>query len=104
MNFLCGHLFDQANVNLELEKLRIELRHAQGMHAVAQSENIDVSRKVIYLFSYGLKHFISSLSLLFLLLTKYNLFMEPLPPVMLQVPSYFGYPFLLYLPSINDTL
>ena len=47
MNFLCGHLFDQANVNLELEKLRIELRHAQGMHAVAQSENIDVSRKVI---------------------------------------------------------
>ncbi|XP_057453645.1 U-box domain-containing protein 35 isoform X2 [Lotus japonicus] len=36
----------QANFNLELEKLRIELRHAQGMHAVAQSENIDASRKL----------------------------------------------------------
>ncbi|KAF1869635.1 hypothetical protein Lal_00017210, partial [Lupinus albus] len=37
----------QANINLELEKLRIKLRHAQGMHVVAQSENIDASRKVI---------------------------------------------------------
>ncbi|XP_061348922.1 U-box domain-containing protein 35-like [Gastrolobium bilobum] len=36
----------QANINLELEKLRIELRHAQGMHALAQSENIDASRKL----------------------------------------------------------
>ncbi|KAL4350914.1 hypothetical protein S245_035315 [Arachis hypogaea] len=36
----------QENVNLELEKLRIELRHAQGMHAVAQSESIDASRKL----------------------------------------------------------
>ncbi|CAL0301759.1 unnamed protein product [Lupinus luteus] len=36
----------QADINLELEKLRIELRHAQGMHAVAQSENIDASRKL----------------------------------------------------------
>ncbi|GAU33086.1 hypothetical protein TSUD_227450 [Trifolium subterraneum] len=30
----------QENYNLELEKLRIELRHAQGMHAIAQTENI----------------------------------------------------------------
>ncbi|KAI4332810.1 hypothetical protein L6164_017689 [Bauhinia variegata] len=37
---------DQENFNLELEKLRIELRHAQGLHAVAQSESIDASRKV----------------------------------------------------------
>ncbi|KAI5411313.1 U-box domain-containing protein 35 isoform X4 [Lathyrus oleraceus] len=36
----------QENFNLELEKLRIELRHAQGMHAVAQTENIDASRKL----------------------------------------------------------
>ncbi|KAK7271561.1 hypothetical protein RJT34_27567 [Clitoria ternatea] len=36
----------QAKFNLELEKLRIELRHAQGLHAVAQSENIDASRKL----------------------------------------------------------
>ncbi|KAK7259769.1 hypothetical protein RIF29_25382 [Crotalaria pallida] len=36
----------QANINLELEKLRIELRHAQGMHAVVQTENIDALRKL----------------------------------------------------------
>ncbi|CAJ2638538.1 unnamed protein product [Trifolium pratense] len=36
----------QENFNLELEKLRIELRHVQGMHAVAQTENIDASRKL----------------------------------------------------------
>ncbi|XP_004499631.1 U-box domain-containing protein 35-like isoform X2 [Cicer arietinum] len=36
----------EENFNLELEKLRIELRHAQGMHAVAQSENIDASQKL----------------------------------------------------------
>ncbi|KAI9081393.1 hypothetical protein K1719_036656 [Acacia pycnantha] len=36
----------QENITLELEKLRIELRHAQGMHAIAQSENIDASRKL----------------------------------------------------------
>ncbi|KAK2410407.1 U-box domain-containing protein kinase family protein [Trifolium repens] len=36
----------QENFNLELEKLRIELRHVQGMHAVAQNENIDASRKL----------------------------------------------------------
>ncbi|XP_058721929.1 U-box domain-containing protein 35-like [Vicia villosa] len=34
----------QENLNLELQKLRIELRHAQGMHAVAQSENTDASQ------------------------------------------------------------
>ncbi|TKY49847.1 U-box domain-containing protein 35 [Spatholobus suberectus] len=36
----------QAKLNLELEKLRIELRHAQGLHAVAQSEKIEASRKL----------------------------------------------------------
>ncbi|XP_027190597.1 U-box domain-containing protein 35-like isoform X3 [Cicer arietinum] len=36
----------QENFTLELEKLRIELRHFQGMHAVAQTENIDASRKL----------------------------------------------------------
>ncbi|KAH1248229.1 U-box domain-containing protein 35 [Glycine max] len=46
VNFLCGYLFDQAKFNLELEKLRIELRHAQGLHAVAQSEKIEASRKL----------------------------------------------------------
>lgn len=38
--------FLQANINLELEKLRIELRHVKGMYAMAQSETIDASRKV----------------------------------------------------------
>ena len=47
MNFLCGCFVYQENFNLELEKLRIELRHVQGMHAVAQTENIDASRKVM---------------------------------------------------------
>ncbi|CAL5366846.1 unnamed protein product [Camellia sinensis] len=36
----------QVNVNFELEKLRIELRHIRGMYAIAQSETIDASRKV----------------------------------------------------------
>ncbi|KAK7322455.1 hypothetical protein VNO77_25836 [Canavalia gladiata] len=36
----------QEKFNLELQKLRIELRHAQGLHAVAQSESIDASRKL----------------------------------------------------------
>ncbi|KAL6952532.1 hypothetical protein U1Q18_015190 [Sarracenia purpurea var. burkii] len=36
----------QINVNFELEKLRIELRHIQGMYAVAQSETFDASRKL----------------------------------------------------------
>lgn len=36
----------QVNINFELEKLRIELRHARGMYAVAQSETIDASRKL----------------------------------------------------------
>uniref|UniRef100_A0A5B6YJP8 RING-type E3 ubiquitin transferase n=1 Tax=Davidia involucrata TaxID=16924 RepID=A0A5B6YJP8_DAVIN len=36
----------QANINFELEKLRIELRHIRGMHAIAQSETIDASRKL----------------------------------------------------------
>ncbi|KAH6820863.1 U-box domain-containing protein kinase family protein [Perilla frutescens var. hirtella] len=33
-------------VNFELEKLRIELRHIRGMYAMAQSESIDASRKL----------------------------------------------------------
>ncbi|XP_050385376.1 U-box domain-containing protein 35-like [Argentina anserina] len=36
----------QVNINLELEKLRIELRHVKGMYAVAQSETFDASRKI----------------------------------------------------------
>lgn len=36
----------QAKFNLELEKLRIELRHAQGLHAVAQSEKTEACRKL----------------------------------------------------------
>jgi len=50
VNCLRGHLFYQAKLNLELEKLRIELRHVQGLHAVAQSEKIEASRKVISIF------------------------------------------------------
>jgi hypothetical protein len=38
--------FMQANINFELEKLRIELRHARGIYAVARSETFDASRKV----------------------------------------------------------
>ncbi|KAM1020525.1 hypothetical protein ACFX2I_041759 [Malus domestica] len=36
----------QATFNLELEKLRIELRHAKGIYAMAQSETMDASRKI----------------------------------------------------------
>ncbi|KAJ4840361.1 hypothetical protein Tsubulata_007633 [Turnera subulata] len=36
----------QVNINFELEKLRIELRHVRGIYAVAQSEAIDASRKL----------------------------------------------------------
>ncbi|KAK3033243.1 hypothetical protein RJ639_033123 [Escallonia herrerae] len=36
----------QVNINFELEKLRIELRHIRGMYAMAESETIDASRKV----------------------------------------------------------
>ncbi|KAK4480627.1 hypothetical protein RD792_013705 [Penstemon davidsonii] len=36
---------NQANVNFELEKLRIELRHVRGMYAMAQGEAIDASRE-----------------------------------------------------------
>ncbi|KAK6131825.1 hypothetical protein DH2020_034443 [Rehmannia glutinosa] len=34
-----------ANINFELEKLRIELRHIRGMYAMTQGETIDASRK-----------------------------------------------------------
>lgn len=37
---------NQANINFELEKLRIELRHIRGMYAMAQGEAIDTSRKL----------------------------------------------------------
>ncbi|OWM79435.1 hypothetical protein CDL15_Pgr022847 [Punica granatum] len=33
------------NINFELEKLRVELRHVRGMHAIAQTEAMDASRK-----------------------------------------------------------
>lgn len=36
----------QVDVNFELEKLRIELRHVRGMYAIAQNEANDASRKV----------------------------------------------------------
>ncbi|GFQ01027.1 U-box domain-containing protein 35 [Phtheirospermum japonicum] len=37
---------NQADINLELENLRIELRHIRGMYAMAQGEAIDASRKL----------------------------------------------------------
>lgn len=40
------NFFVQVNVSFELEKLKIELRHIQGMYALAQSETMDASRKV----------------------------------------------------------
>lgn len=36
----------QENINFELERLRIELRHVKGMYAIAQNETIDASRKL----------------------------------------------------------
>ncbi|XP_011654847.1 U-box domain-containing protein 35 isoform X2 [Cucumis sativus] len=39
----------QADVSFELEKLRIELRHARGMFAIAQRETIDASRELNHL-------------------------------------------------------
>ncbi|KAF5461826.1 hypothetical protein F2P56_017890 [Juglans regia] len=36
----------QENLNFELEKLRMELRHARGMYAIAQSETNDASLKL----------------------------------------------------------
>ncbi|XP_011028465.1 PREDICTED: U-box domain-containing protein 35-like isoform X2 [Populus euphratica] len=42
----CSSFDSQANINFELEKLRIELRHARGIYAVAQSETLDASRKL----------------------------------------------------------
>lgn len=36
----------QVNINFELEKLRIELRHVRGMYAIAQNEANDASRKL----------------------------------------------------------
>lgn len=40
------HLFGQENFNFELEKLRNELRHVQGMYSLARSETFDASLKV----------------------------------------------------------
>ncbi|KAL7613409.1 hypothetical protein Lser_V15G09182 [Lactuca serriola] len=34
------------NVDFELEKLRVELRHVRGMYAIAQNESFDASRKL----------------------------------------------------------
>ncbi|KAK3221133.1 hypothetical protein Dsin_015103 [Dipteronia sinensis] len=36
----------QVDINFELDKLRIELRHIRGMYAMAQNEALDASRKV----------------------------------------------------------
>jgi hypothetical protein len=40
------HLCGQENFNFEVEKLRFELRHVQGMYALARSETMDASLKV----------------------------------------------------------
>ncbi|XP_063944986.1 U-box domain-containing protein 35 isoform X2 [Daucus carota subsp. sativus] len=37
---------NQVNVNFELEKLKVELRHMKEMYAIAQSETTDASRKI----------------------------------------------------------
>lgn len=53
------YLYGQENLNFELEKLRIELRHARGMFAIAQSETNDASVKVnvsLLLFYFFEKH------------------------------------------------
>ncbi|KAL7146587.1 hypothetical protein ABFS83_06G051300 [Erythranthe nasuta] len=42
-NFPSG---SDADVNFELEKMRVELRHIRGMYAMAQGEAIDTSRKL----------------------------------------------------------
>ncbi|XP_009771774.1 U-box domain-containing protein 35-like [Nicotiana sylvestris] len=39
-------LRNEVDINFELEKLRTELRHTQGMYAVAQTEVLDASRKM----------------------------------------------------------
>ncbi|KAJ8425470.1 hypothetical protein Cgig2_001059 [Carnegiea gigantea] len=36
----------QTNISLELEKLRIELRHIRGMYAIAQNETMDATRRL----------------------------------------------------------
>ncbi|KAL5810799.1 hypothetical protein ACOSQ4_027367 [Xanthoceras sorbifolium] len=36
----------QVNINFELEKLKIELRHIRGMYAMAQNEALDATRKM----------------------------------------------------------
>ncbi|KAK4740673.1 hypothetical protein SAY87_024261 [Trapa incisa] len=37
---------DQVDLNFELEKLRLELRHARGMYEIAKTEAMDTSRKM----------------------------------------------------------
>ncbi|XP_021842169.1 U-box domain-containing protein 35 isoform X2 [Spinacia oleracea] len=36
----------QGNINIELEKMRIELRHIRGMYSIAQNEAIDATRRL----------------------------------------------------------
>ncbi|XP_057527836.1 U-box domain-containing protein 35-like isoform X2 [Amaranthus tricolor] len=36
----------EGNINVELEKLRIELRHIRGMYAIAQNETMDATRRL----------------------------------------------------------
>ncbi|KAK1577588.1 hypothetical protein Q3G72_023017 [Acer saccharum] len=47
-----GHTVSRSsiNINFELEKLRIELRHTRGMYAMAQNEALDASRKDVYVY------------------------------------------------------
>ncbi|GLT39851.1 hypothetical protein SLA2020_140180 [Shorea laevis] len=42
----CSLSESQVEINSELEKLRIRLRHVRGLYAIAQSETIDASRKL----------------------------------------------------------
>ncbi|GKV17532.1 hypothetical protein SLEP1_g28025 [Rubroshorea leprosula] len=44
----CSLSESQVEINSELEKLRIRLRHVRGLYAIAQSEMIDASRKVSF--------------------------------------------------------
>lgn len=45
----CSSMSIQCDINFELEKLRVELRHVRGMYEVAKTEAMDSSRKVIFL-------------------------------------------------------
>lgn len=43
----------QVDLNFELERLRLELKHVKGMYTVAQTEKMEASRQVFRIFFYG---------------------------------------------------